>query len=32
VPLAVVLGISEFFLYHRAGRMPRELRDVHADD
>ena len=30
--LAPVLGISEYVLYHRVGRMPRELRDAHADD
>jgi hypothetical protein len=27
-----VLGISEYVLYHRAGEVPRGLRDTEADD
>ena len=30
--LAEVLGISEYVLYHRAGEVPRDLRDTGADD
>jgi len=30
--LAQQLGISEYVLYHRAGGVPKDLRDAEADD
>jgi transcriptional regulator with XRE-family HTH domain len=30
--LAEALGISEYVLYHRAGGVPKDLRDTEADD